>query len=160
MGDIITASGAKIYIGNAAAASSVDTLAEFEATSSWIEIGSVESLGEFGDEANIVTGANLADSRMQKAKGVRDAGTLALVCFHDPLDTGQLAIEAAEATSDNWPFKVVLPDSPTPLYSDSIKYFRGIVASKRQNIGNADNIIRNTYNIAVNSAIISDPAST
>jgi hypothetical protein len=158
MGDIITASGSKIYIGPAVV-STVDTVPEFAALSAYTEIGSVESLGEYGDESNIVTGANLADSRMQKAKGVRDAGTLALVCFHDPIDTGQAAIENAEATNDNYAFKVVLSDGPAG-YSDTIQYFRAIVASKRKNVGNADNIIRNTYNIAINSAIYTDPAST
>lgn len=158
-GDIITAAGSKIYISNAAVASTVDTLAEWEATSVWTEIGAVESLGEFGDEANIVTGANLSDARMQKAKGVRDAGTIALVCFHDPFDAGQLALEAAEQTDDNYGFKIVLSDGQG-LYSNSIYYFRALVGGRRLNAGSNENIMRHTYNLGINSAIVADPSST
>jgi hypothetical protein len=159
MGDIITASGARIYIGSAVA-SDVDTLAEFSAMSGWTEIGLVESLGEYGDESSTVTFAALGDGRMRKAKGARDAGVLALTVGHDPTDTGQAAIEAAEATNNNYAFKVVLPDSPTDLYSDTIQYFRALVMSKRLNVGENDNVVRKTFNVGINSEIFTDPAST
>lgn len=157
MGDIITASGTRFYIG-AAATSTVDTIEEFEATSGWVEVGLVESLGEFGDQSNDVTFAAIGDSRMRHAKGARDAGTLQLTCAHDPLDSGQAAMEAAEATNNNYMFKVVLPDGPAG-YSDTILYFRGLVMSKRKNVGTNDNVVRNTYNIGINTEIFENPAS-
>lgn len=157
MGDIITASGTRFYIG-AAATSTVDTIEEFEAVSGWTEVGLIESLGEFGDQSNDVTFAAIGDSRMRHAKGARDAGTLALTCAHDPLDAGQAAMEAAEATNDNYMFKVVLPDGPAG-YSDTILYFRGLVMSKRKNVGTNDNVVRNTYNIGINTEIFENPAS-
>jgi len=158
MGDIITASGTRFYIG-AAASSSIDTVAEFEATSGWVEVGLIESLGEYGDQANEVTFAAIGDSRVRRSKGARDAGMLALVCAHDPLDTGQAAMEAAEATNNNYMFKVVLPDGPAG-YSDTIQYFRGLVMSKRLNVGTNDNVVRVNYNIGINSEIFENPAST
>lgn len=158
MGDIITASGTKVYIGNAVT-STTDTIAEFQATSVWTEIGLIESVGEFGDESNPVTFQSLGDGRVRKAKGARDAGTLAIVCGHDPTDVGQAAMIAAEAVSDNYSFKVVLPDGPVG-YSDTILYFRGLVMGKRQNIGNNENVVRRNFNVAINSEIFSDPAST
>ncbi len=158
MGDIVTASGTRVFIG-ASATSTVDTIDEFEATSMWVEIGLVESVGEIGDEANPVTFQALGDGRVRKAKGARDAGTMALVCGHDPTDTGQAAVEAAEATNNNYMFKLVLPDGPVG-YSDTILYFRGLVMGKRKNIGNNENVIRNQYNVGINSEIFSDPAST
>jgi hypothetical protein len=158
MGDIVTASGTRVFIG-AAATSDVDTIAEFEATSMWVEIGLVESVGEIGDEANPVTFQALGDGRVRKAKGARDAGTMALICGHDPTDTGQAAVEAAEATNNNYMFKLILPDGPVG-YSDTILYFRGLVMGKRKNIGNNENVIRNQYNVGINSEIYSDPAST
>jgi hypothetical protein len=96
MGDIQTTSGAKLFIGANSVTSAVDTLAEFEAISPWIEVGLVEDLGEIGDESSSVTGAAIGDGRIRKAKGARDAGTLAVKCFHDPIDVGQLAVIAAE----------------------------------------------------------------
>ncbi|WLB14831.1 phage tail tube protein (plasmid) [Bradyrhizobium elkanii] len=159
MGDIVTASGTRYFIGPAGTAAQFDTLAEFEAVSVWTEIGLVENGGEYGDEASAVTGAALGDGRIRKAKGARDAGTLALVCFHDPLDAGQAALAAAEQTNDNYVFKVVLPDGPVG-YSDTIEYFRGLVMSRRKQVNTNDNIIRLMVNIGINSEIFSDPAST
>ena len=158
MGDIVTATGTRIYIGTAAA-STVDTLAEFEAISTWTEIGLVENLGEYGDQSNDVTFSALGDARVRHAKGARDAGQLQMTVGHDPLDLGQAAMEAAEATNDNYAFKVVLPDGPSG-YSDSIEYFRGLVMSKRKNVGTNDNVIRRSFNIGINSEIFTDPAST
>lgn len=158
MGDIVTASGTRFYIG-AAATDTIDSIEEFEGLSGWVEVGLIESLGEFGDQANDVTFAAIGDSRVRHAKGARDAGTLALTCAHDPLDVGQAALEAAEATNNNYMFKVVLPDGPAG-YSDTIQYFRGLVMSKRKNVGTNDNVIRNTYNIGINSEIYENPAST
>lgn len=158
MGDIITASGTRFYIG-AAATSTIDSIEEFEGLSGWTEVGLIESLGEFGDQSNDVTFAAIGDSRVRHAKGARDAGTLSVTCAHDPLDTGQAAMEAAEATNNNYMFKVVLPDGPAG-YSDTIQYFRGLVMSKRKNVGSNDNVVRNTYNIGINSEIYENPAST
>lgn len=156
-GDIVTASGSKIYIGPAVT-SATDTLLEFQGITAWTEIGLVENMGEIGDESAAVTGAAIGDSRIRKAKGARDAGTMAVVCFHDPTDAGQLAVEAAEATSDNYAFKVVLNDGPTG-YTDSVLYFRGLVMSQRINIGTNDNIMRRNFNIGVNSPLTENPAT-
>lgn len=157
MGDVTTASGAKIFIGPAIR-SSVDTASEFVGLT-FVEIGTVESLGEFGDEANIVNFASLNDGRQRKSKGVRDAGNLALTCGRDPEDPGQAAMIAAEATNNKFAFKVTYPDRLTPTGTDTIEYFRGLVSSKKGNIGNADNIIRRMFQIAIDSAIVEVPAT-
>lgn len=157
-GDVITASGTRVFIG-AAAGSTIDTIAEFEGLSGWTEVGLVESVGEYGDEANPVTFQALGDGRVRKSKGARDAGTLALVCGHDPTDAGQAALIAAEGTNVNYAFKIILPDGPVG-YSDTIQYFRGLVMGKRQNVGNNENIVRRNFNIGINTEIFEDPAST
>lgn len=155
---ITTASGTKVFIGAAVTQAEADSLAEFEAMSNWTEIGEIESVGEFGDQANDVTFASLGDGRVRHAKGARDAGTMALVCGHDPLDVGQRAVEAAETTKTNFAFKVILPDAPTPAYSNTIFYMRGLVASQRHNIGSNDNVIRNNYNVLVSSELFTNLA--
>jgi hypothetical protein len=158
MGEIVTASGTRVFIG-VAVTSAVDSLAEFEATSTWTEIGLVESGGEYGDEANLVTFQAVGDGRVRKTKGARDAGSLALVCGHDPTDVGQAALIVAEGTNDKYSFKVILPDGPTG-YSDTIQYFRGLVLGKRQNVGNNENVIRRNFTIAIDSEVFENPAST
>jgi len=151
MADIITSSGTRIYIGPAVLAAASDTLAEYQAITPWTEIGLVESIGEFGDSASIVTFAAINDSRMRKQKGTRDAGDLTLTVAHDPADVGQIAVEAAEATSSAYAFKVVLPDS-----GGTIKFFRAFVASQPLNVGGNDNVVRKTYQLAIDSEIFTE----
>jgi hypothetical protein len=150
--DLFTASGTKVFIGPAID-STTDTKAEYEALT-WVEIGLVENLGEFGDQANAVTGAVLGDSRTRKAKGARDAGDMTITCFDNAADLGQQAAVAAEATKNNYAFKVQYANRPEPLGTDGVDYFRGLVMSKRKNVGTNDNIMRRTFAVAINSAVL------
>jgi hypothetical protein len=156
---IVTASGTKVYIGAAVTQAQADTLAEFQAMTGWQEIHEVESVGEFGDQAADVTFASLGDGRVRHAKGARDAGTMAVVCGHDPLDAGQQAATVAETTNDDFAFRVVPPDGPAGM-SDSEWFFRGLVASARKNVGANDNIIRTTFNVLISSEIFTQEPAT
>jgi len=82
-----------------------------------------------------------------------------VICFHDPLDVGQQALIAAEATKDNYAFKLVLSDQPSGG-SPTTQYYRGMVMSKTMRLATADNIMRRVFNIGINTAIIEEPAST
>lgn len=153
MADIFTATGAKLYIGPSVT-SATDTASEYAALTPWTEVGMIETLGEFGDESSEVTFAVLGDGRIRKAKGARNAGTLAITVGHVADDTGQAAMIAAEATYSNYAFKVVLPNRLNATGTDEIQYFRGLVMSKRQNVGGNDNVVRRTFNLGVNSEIV------
>lgn len=155
---IITASGTRVFIGPAVTDAEANSIAQFNALA-WTEIGLVESVGEFGDQSNEVTFAAIGDARMRRSKGARDAGTMTITCAHDPLDVGQGAVEDAEATNDNFAFRVILPDAPTAQYDDTIIYFRGLVMSKRKNVGTNDTIVRNVYNVGINSELFTDEAA-
>jgi len=158
MGDIITTSESQFFISSTAAASTVDTLLEYEGLT-WIEIGDTEDLGELGDTSAQVTGTAISEGRVRKAKGARNAGTMAVICFHQPLDVGQKALIAAERTKDNYAFKLVLSDAPSGG-SATTQYFRGLVMSQPLRMGTADNIMRKVFNIDVNSAVTEGPANT
>lgn len=151
---INTASGSKLYIGTTAAAS---TLSQFEADT-YILVGEVENLGEFGDQSSEVTFAAIGDGRVRRSKGARDAGTMSVVVGRDPNDVGQAAMEAAEATNFNYNFKVVHADAVSEEWTDTIEYFRGLVMSKRTNVGTNDNVVRRTFNVGINTAIVEDPS--
>lgn len=148
-----TAAGSKLYIGPVAA-STVDTQGEFEALA-YVEVGEIESIGDFGDQAAATSFTALGDRRVRKIKTTFDAGTISLTLGRDPSDSGQAAMIAALAEDDDYAFKVTLndasqgsPSSPTTFY------FRGQVQSYTTNIGNAENVVKATTNIAINSAII------
>lgn len=146
---INSAGGSKIYLGTTAAA---DTVAEFEADTYQL-VGEVEDLGEFGDESEEITFTALQDARVRKLKGPKNAGTIAVVAGDDPLDAGQDAMVAAEASSLDFNFKVELNDPVSLSGTPSVHYFRGKVMSKRLNVGNASNVVRRTFNVGINSAI-------
>ena len=160
-GDIETTSGTKFYISTTAAASTVDSLVEYEALT-WTEIHEVEEiedLGNIGDVSTEVTGAAIGDSRIRKAKGARNAGTMNVICFDTvPLDAGQTAVIAAEASNSNYAFKIALPE-PAVGTAGTI-YFRGLVMSNEYRLGTNDNIRRRAFNIGVNSALTEEPATT
>jgi hypothetical protein len=149
---ITTASGTRFYIGTTTLIGSGSPAFEY-GDDTYTEVGEVQNLGEFGDEAPLVNFAAIGDARVRKLKGARDAGTLALVCGRDPLDAGQQAMVDAEATKFEYNFKVVAADAPTEGHSDTVYYFRGLVTSRRENYGENDNVVTRTFNIAINTAI-------
>jgi len=151
-GEIFTANGSQIFIGPAVT-KTTNTASQFAALS-YLEVGLVETLGEYGDESSASTFNPLGSGRVLKGKGSRDAGILPLTVGYDATDEGQQALIAAEATNNNFAFKIVLPNRPNPTGTDEIHYFRGLVMSKRKNVGSSDNVVRNTFNIGINSEII------
>lgn len=152
---ISTATGCKIYIGTNLAA---EGLSQY-LSDTFIEVGEVEDLGEFGDNAEDVTFASLSDSRMRHLKGVKDAGVISVVCGADVSDAGQDAMIVAEASVLDFNFKIVLNDQLTISGSPSEHFFRGKVMSKRLGVGQANNIVRRTFNVGINTAITEVPAT-
>lgn len=158
---ITTALGAKISIGTTLAidltGTEFDAIDDFE-TDQYVEVGEVESLGEFGDESNDVTFASLSDARMRHLKGVRDAGVMEIVCGRDPTDEGQNAMKDAQKTKFNFNFKVEVEDAEDDNHTNSTFYFRALVMSARDEVGEADNVIRTTFNVGINTQIFEVPS--
>lgn len=146
-----TAAGSRFYIGPVTDAADVTA---FEALT-WVEVGEVEDLGEFGDQSNSVTFTALADARVRKFKGTKDAGDMTLTVGFDADDAGQLALIAAEADTspDDYGIKVQLNDDSL---DPTVAYFRGKIMSYRLQAGNADNVVRATVSIGINSPVIID----
>lgn len=148
---ISTGSGVRLYIGGVNNNRESD-LADYVADS-YIEIGEVEDGGEFGDESEVVTFTSLADGRVRKLKGARDAGTMQIVVGDDTTDEGQQALEAAEAEPHDYNLKVVLNDAITLGGSGSTHYFTGKVMSKRRTGIQSNSVVRRQFTIGINSAI-------
>lgn len=145
-----TAAGSRLFIGTTAPATDE---ASFEADS-YIEVEEVEDAGQVGDESAAVNFTALKDSRVQKFKGPRDAGTMAVVCGDSAGDPGQDAMIAAEGTKFDYNFKVMLNDALTLSGTPTILYFRAKVMSQRRNIGQVNNVVKRAFNLGVNSAIV------
>lgn len=153
---INTAAGSKLFIGTANSNRNT-ALVDYQADS-YIEVGEIEDLGEFGDESERINFTALSDGRTRKLKGPRDAGEMPILVGDDMLDEGQIAMEAAEGSPLDYNFKVELNDAVTLGGQNSTHFFIGKVFSKRRNVGQANNVVRRNFAVGINSAITStDP---
>lgn len=149
---IFASSGAKLYIGSQN--SDPDTVLGTYQADSYVEVGEVENLGDFGDESAEVSFTSLSDGRVRKLKGPRDAGTMTIVVGDDMTDEGQAAMEAAEASPLDYNFKVVLNNAITVGGNGSEHYFIGKVMSKRRSVGSATDVTRRNFSVGINSPIV------
>jgi hypothetical protein len=149
--DVFTATGAKVFIAPAQDTEPANAAAY--AGLVWTEVGLLESIGDYGDQSSIVSAAVIGDGRQRKAKGARDAGETPLVVFPKGSDAGQQALIAAEATYLTFPIKVELPNKLNATGTNQLDYFMALVTSKRMGIGGNDNIVRQTFTLAVNTKI-------
>lgn len=151
-----TAAGCRFSLGTKVAA---DTKAEFVADT-YVEVGEIEDLGEFGDTFANVNFTALADGRVRKYKGTADAGDLTLTLGLDNGDAGQAAVKTAHAdrSKGDYNIKITLNDgnptaTPTPIAPTTF-YMRGKVMKNTVASGSADNVVRRNVTIGINSDIL------
>lgn len=154
---ITTTAKTKVSIGT----TTPKTDAAGYAADTWTNIANISDVGEAGSQAEIVTGKFVDQDHVRKLKGSRDNGTMELVVARDSADAGYAALIAAEATSFGYNFKVELNDKPAAGASpkNSFFYFNAIVASRKHNFGDADNIVSTTFSLAISGSIIEVAAS-
>lgn len=154
--NVNTAAGTEVAIGTTKdvdlTASESAIITSF-AADTFTEVSLVEDVGEFGDESTAVTFTALKDSRVRKAKGSRDAGTIALVCARAPNDAGQDIMRTAEKSPLDYNLRITLNDQLTEAGDPTVYYMRVKVMSQRTAVGSVDNVIRTTFNLGINSAI-------
>ncbi len=141
--------GTKIFIGSVADETIVSQ-ADFEGLS-YVEIGEIDSAGGFGDTASTQNFTALSDRRVRKIKTTFDAGTMDITCGYDPSDAGQNALRAALLKDDNYAIKIEFDDGTS---SGTTFYYRGLVTSANIDSGNAENVIRQTFQVQLNSAVV------
>jgi hypothetical protein len=146
----------KVWIGSEPN-NAIALLDDFEAVD-WLPIKEIEDIGEFGVEGSEQTFLSLEDGYVRKLKGSLNSGTIEMVTARDPSDPGQNKARAAAGEWDKYPFKIELNDKPTPTGENTIYYFRAPVMSAKSNYGNADNIVRTTFNLSIDGQILELPA--
>lgn len=145
---LFTAADAHVYIGTTADASDETDFA----ADTYTEITPVETIGDFGDQAQDVTFTGITDSRTQHVKGSTDAGTMQLTCAWKASDAGQIALKAAFDSPLDYNFKVVFNDPATVNGTGTTVYFRGKVMSFRRVLGTGpNNVIKLQANVGINS---------
>ena len=117
----------------------------------WVSIGEVTELGEFGRVYNIVKLNLLKDRRTVKRKGSFDDGTIAAQMARVPDDAGQAILTAAVNSDNSYAIKVTLQDGTK-------FYFSAQISSYTTNVGNVDQITAATVNFEIDNNIIEVPA--
>lgn len=154
-----TAAGCRLAFGGKTGASEV---ADYEADT-YVQVGEIEDLGEFGDTFNPVNFTALSDGRVRKYKGTADAGNMTLAVGLDSGDAGQIAVSAAhkDRSKGNYNVKVTLndgdPTAATPILPTTF-YFGVKVMNNTVAAGSADNVVRRNMTFAINTDILEIPA--
>lgn len=156
--DLYPVAGEKIYIGGVMATQADDFVESDFSAVSWTEIDGWETVGKIGDAAQTLTTSMVNRKRDVKQKGTRNAGSMQNVFAILATDAGQLALIAAEKTSDNYAFKVEFPDAATspasPTPQPSKRYFVGLVTTAEEAGGGANTIQKLNSTIELNSNIV------
>lgn len=154
-----TAAGCRLALGGKTGA---DTEAKYKADT-YVQVGEIEDLGEFGDTFSSVNFTALSDGRVRKYKGTADAGNMTLAVGFDSGDAGQQAVSSAhkDRTKGNYNVKVTLNDgdpTATPAILPTTFYFGVKVMNNTVAAGSADNVVRRNITLAINTDIIEIPA--
>lgn len=150
-----TAAGCRLSIGGKTGAS---TLTEYEADT-YVQVGEIEDLGEFGDTFSSVNFTALSNGRVRKYKGTADAGNMTLTVGFDAGDAGQKAVSVAhkDRSKGNYNIKVTLNDGDpdaTPAILPTTFYYGVKVMNNTLAAGAADNVVRRNVTLAINTDII------
>jgi len=148
---INTGAGTRLYIGPrltaklpVAEAAAITLLSGL----TYVEVGELESIGDYGDSTNDVTFAGLAAGRAEHLKGLADAGQSELSIGFDKGDAGQLALVQAylDRSRYDYPIKAVYVDGNTD-------YFAAKVMSNKKTGISVEGVVKRTVTLGINSQI-------
>lgn len=142
--------GSKLYVC-ATAQNSDLTQSAFEALT-WVQVGKVGNLGDFGSESNLSSYNTLDESVTQKQKGTADAGSLQVDVASVYDDAGQVIMRTfgGPLNQDNIAVKIERNDKPSSSYTNTIFYTRGVVSGPINVGGGGDDFEVERYTVGLN----------
>lgn len=118
----------------------------------WVEVGNVVTLPDFGITDNIVTQDYTNTDVSQKRKGFRNASDTEIVVGYLYDDDGQIALRDAAATKFNYAFKLESSDAPDASTTNTIRYSRGVVGGPNFTGGGGEDFDNETFQLGLNQA--------
>lgn len=149
MADLFAVADSHIYIGGTLDSQAADFVLGDFSGQTWVEVDGWETCGALGDAAEAINTPLINRNRNVKIKGTSDAGTWENTFAALPADAGQIALAAAQATKDNYAFKVEWSNG-------EVWYFIGLVMSKGKAGGSANTGDMRNFTIEINSNIVED----
>jgi hypothetical protein len=157
---LVKTAGSKFYIGSTAVTDQNDDFDESDfASQTWTEITSTEDLGSAGDKADVISVKLIGSNRVKKLTGSKDAGQMTVVCALDVTDAGQLAAIAACTSQALSAFKLEFPDAPSGG-TPTTRYFAAYVSGAEEGYSSADNEMKLTLTLEINSNIVKVAAAS
>ena len=157
MSELTSNANSKFYIGPATDATTASALGAL----TFVAVNGIESLGEAGSTSETITAKFIGGGAYtRKRRGSRDNGSMSLVVFYNAADAGQIALKAAERSTEDSPyaFKIELNDAPAG--GDPTTYlFKAIVKSAVNNFGSADDAVKVTFELDIDGEFFEQPAS-
>lgn len=147
--------GTRMYVGATPLVdieASADQITDFSALSAGVEVGLIESIGNFGKVFDLVNFQAIATGRTYKFKGGYNQGSLEVVCASDLSDAGQLLLQGfANAQDQNvYPFKLTLNGADSNY--DTV-YFGGKIFSYQYQTGSVNNVVKAMIRIEINTDV-------
>lgn len=136
-----TSAGTTLHIASAAPATYDST---GYAALTWVAVGEVVDLGEFGRQYNKITHNPLGTRSTHKKKGSYNEGTMSVQLALDTDDAGQIMLKTAALSDSDYSFKVTTQN--TDKY-----YFQAQVDGFRVGIGGVDKITSASVNLDITS---------
>lgn len=117
----------------------------------WVQVGSVGSIGDFGPDAKINSYMTLDEVVVQKQKGSANAGSPNLEVASIPTDPGQIILRTFgdPLYLDNMAIKIERNDGE-PGKTNTIFYSRGIVSGPVLKGGSGDDFEVEVFTIELN----------
>jgi len=111
----------------------------------FLAVGEITDLGEFGREYALVTHNPVGSRGTQKFKGSFNEGTMTLSLGLDTDDAGQIVMKAGSLSDDNYSFEVTTQNG-------DIYYFQAKVMSWKVGVGSVDSITTATCTLELTTS--------
>lgn len=113
----------------------------------FVDIGEVTDLGEFGREYASVTHNPLGDRKTVKRKGSYNDGAITMQMARVPGDAGHVILLAGLDSDDSYSFEVTLQDG-------TVNYFSAQIMSYKTGVGSVDQITTASTTLEIDNDII------
>lgn len=124
MSNVRTSAGSSLAI--CAAAPATYNLVGFQALT-FVEVGEITDLGEFGRQYELVTHNALAARRTVKRKGSYNDGSITLPLARDVEDDGQVLLKAASLSDDSYSYRITTQDGTDFYFSAQCMSFTNVI---------------------------------
>lgn len=143
--NVVTISGATLAI-SAGIPATYDAAGYADTDIVYTLIGEVENYGNHGVTATITEFTPVDTAEVNKVKGSKNYGTMALTLGYVPGDAGQVLLRAASESNSHYSIKLVYPDGEV--------HYMDVLVSKCEN---QDGTVNNVEKLGVDFAICRKP---